>query len=124
MAKRTYVVYWTWGNSEIVPTKKVGTERLKAWKEEKESQGWTTRSSRGGDPGYVAYAPDYASVDYNVFGPDAKLQVCLIYTYDTETKQRILPKPPDLVDAALRPYGHSETKVKQPRRYHGKDPHS
>jgi hypothetical protein len=92
--KKLYVVRWTWNQHEIVPTKKAGMEKLKEWKAAKEAEGWQVRASRGGDHGYVAYAPDYELADFSEFGPDSKLHACLLWTYDAETKERIYPELP------------------------------
>lgn len=94
--KVIYVLVWTYGNHEVVPTKKAGMERCRAWKEEMEAQGWRTRASRGYQ-GYVAYAPGHEPGDPYTPGPDAPVRSMAVVAYDSQTKLEIRPKLPPLL---------------------------
>jgi hypothetical protein len=94
VSKRTYAVVWTWKKHRIVATKKRGIEVARVWKRWYERKGWRVRSLGQGLEGYLAYAPDYKYEDWNDHGPDSRVHVCSVHTYDAETKERIYPKPP------------------------------
>lgn len=92
--RRIYAVVWTWKKHRVVKTKKRGMQAARAWKWWYERQGWRVRSLGQGLEGYLAYAPDYSYEDWNDHGPDARVHVCSVHTYDAETKERIYPAPP------------------------------
>ena len=87
MARSIYAVAWSWRRHKIVPTKKRGTEKMRAWKKWHERQGWTVRSYADG---YLALAPDYQPEDWPRSGPDAKVRVIGLEEYDPVTKERIV----------------------------------
>jgi hypothetical protein len=106
-----YVLVWTPGKSDVVPTKKEGLERMKAWKAEREARvGWTVHKARGID-GFIA---EHDGI---------KREAIVLHTYDPVTKQRIYPKlPPALTEEELRARLEDEHKEKPPKKRKGRKP--
>jgi hypothetical protein len=75
--KRIYAVVHSSGEHEIVPTKKEGNEKIRAWREQHETDGWTVTTLGG------AYK---ATRDGEVEGVG-------LHEYDAETHERIEAKP-------------------------------
>ena len=102
MTERRKVIYalsWSWRKSRIVKTKKRGQLVMKAWRRWHERNGWTVRTgNRWNDPTLIAYAPDYQPHHWGQPGPNGRVRVISLETYDAETKERIYPKPPPLND--------------------------
>lgn len=100
-AGRIYVVAWTWRQHEILPTKKACRDAMRAWREQKEMDGFAARSYSGGE----SYWADH---------PDGRKECITLQEYDANTLERIVKLPP------LKPYAKPDPKPskapKKPRR--------